>query len=375
MVTLYPKIVGSLALLLLPMAVLAENALHMPLASKSLLLDIVIAENRLVVVGERGHILLSDDAGNSWRQAHVPTRQMLTAVHFSSPSLGWAVGHDGMILATVDAGENWAVQRNGLQAQRQLNQSAYEALRREQTQIKQTLLAAQSPQNRQELQLQLEDLELDLEDAELVLHEEVHAPPLLDVYFSSDSSGIAVGAFNTLLLTDDGGASWQHASSRLNNPEEYHLNGIAGDAQGNYWIAGEGGVLFRSNNFGASWQKLPSPYAGSWFGVDLSPRSARLLIFGLRGNVYHSDDAGDSWERSKVSSNRSIAGGGFFGERHVMLVGSVGTFLVSEDDGNSFNSRSLGPRVNLSAVAFAGGHTIAVGQSGVRTAQGIGEEL
>ena len=65
MVTLYPKIVGSLALLLLPMAMLAEDALHMPLASKSLLLDIVIAQDRLVAVGERGHILLSDDDGNS----------------------------------------------------------------------------------------------------------------------------------------------------------------------------------------------------------------------------------------------------------------------------------------------------------------------
>ena len=374
MVTLYPKIVRSLALLLLPMAVLAEDALHMPLASESLLLDIAIAEDRWVAVGERGHILLSDDTGNSWRQAHVPTRQMLTAVHFPTPSHGWAVGHDGMILATIDAGENWAVQRNGLQAQRKLNQSAVEALQREQAQIKQALLAAQSPQQRQDLQLQLEDLELDLEDAELVLHEEVHAPPLLDVYFSSDRTGIAVGAFNTLLLTNDGGASWHHTSSRLNNPEEYHLNGVAGDTPGNYWIAGEGGVLFRSNNSGASWQKLPSPYAGSWFGIDISPHSARLVIFGLRGNIYYSDDEGDSWESSRVASDRSIAGGGFFGENHVMMVGSVGTFLVSEDAGHSFTARALGTRVNLSAVAFAANHTITVGQGGVRTTPGVGRE-
>ena len=227
--TLYLKLIGCLVTLLLPAVTLAQSALHMPLASKSLLLDIVAAEGRLIAVGERGHILLSDDTGTSWRQAQVSTRQMLTAVHFPSPSRGWAVGHDGMILATEDAGENWLVQRNGLQAQRQLNQSSLEILRREQAQVKQKLLAAESRQEQQDLHLLLAELELDVEDAELVLRDEVHAPPLLDVYFSSDRSGIAVGAFNTLLLTDDGGASWRHASGRLNNPDEYHLNGIVGD--------------------------------------------------------------------------------------------------------------------------------------------------
>src|SRR6187551_1324135 len=79
-----------------------------PLASSSLLLDLAVAGTRIVAVGERGHVMLSDDQGATWRQAKsVPTRTMLTAVYFADDEYGWAVGHDETILNTMDGGETW----------------------------------------------------------------------------------------------------------------------------------------------------------------------------------------------------------------------------------------------------------------------------
>jgi photosystem II stability/assembly factor-like uncharacterized protein len=360
---------------LLPMPTLAEDALLMPLASQSLLLDVVSIGDELVVVGEHGHILLSDDNGESWRQAQVPSRQMLTAVHFSTPSRGWVVGHDGLILASVDGGEHWVVQRDGLRHQKLLNELKLASLQTRREELRGSLLAAESRGQRSELQLALEDLELDIEDAQYQLQDAVHAPPLLDVFFRDELRGIAVGAFNTLLLTTDGGVSWRYLSDRLENPDEYHLNAVTGDSDGNLWIAGEGGVLFHSADAGENWRTLSSPYAGSWFGIDLALQSGRLLVFGLRGNVFFSDDGGDSWLGSAVATDRSLAGGGFLNERYVMLVGAVGTLLVSEDGGASFSSRPLGERVNLSAVACAGGQALVVGQGGVYRAAGVGGRL
>ena len=66
-----------------------------------------MAGSRLVVVGERGHVLLSDDNGASWAQASVPVRVLLTAVHMRGERTGWAVGHDATILRTRDDGETW----------------------------------------------------------------------------------------------------------------------------------------------------------------------------------------------------------------------------------------------------------------------------
>src|SRR5690554_6830126 len=46
-------------------AIQSERAVHSPLTA------VTKAGERLVAVGQRGHILLSDDAGESWRQAQV----------------------------------------------------------------------------------------------------------------------------------------------------------------------------------------------------------------------------------------------------------------------------------------------------------------
>ena len=125
-----------------------------PLAASSLLLDLAVAGTRLVAVGERGHVLLSDDQGATWRQAKsVPTRVMLTAVFFVDAQYGWAVGHDETILNTVDGGETWTRSHFAPEAQQ----------------------------------------------------------PLLDLWFANRVSGIAVGAYGAYFTTNDGGRNWASA--------------------------------------------------------------------------------------------------------------------------------------------------------------------
>jgi len=138
-------------------------------AAKSLILDVVHAGTRLVAVGDRGHILYSDDQGKTWTQAKVPTRQLLTAVYFVDDKHGWAVGHDAQILASEDGGLTWSKQ--------------FEDLKRE--------------------------------------------APLLDVWFQDVNHGVAVGAYGALLETTDGGKNWQDVSDRLDNQDQFHLNASA----------------------------------------------------------------------------------------------------------------------------------------------------
>src|SRR5450830_1044344 len=65
-------------------------AIESPKAAKGLMIDVAHAGSRLVAVGDRGHILYSDDQGSTWTQAKVPTRQLLTAVFFVDDQQGWA---------------------------------------------------------------------------------------------------------------------------------------------------------------------------------------------------------------------------------------------------------------------------------------------
>src|SRR3954463_8832819 len=66
---------------------------------RSVLLAIARANGRLVTVGEHGTVLLSEDAGISFKQASVPASVTLTSVCFPTPAKGWAVGHSGIVLA------------------------------------------------------------------------------------------------------------------------------------------------------------------------------------------------------------------------------------------------------------------------------------
>jgi photosystem II stability/assembly factor-like uncharacterized protein len=90
------------------------------LASRSLLTGVARAGPRLVAVGQRGHILVSDDAGATWKQASVPVSSDLTAVFFVNDLKCWAVGHDGVILHTTDGGLTWTTQLDGRRANERL---------------------------------------------------------------------------------------------------------------------------------------------------------------------------------------------------------------------------------------------------------------
>ena len=346
----------------------AEYAPIMPQASHSLLLDITAAGDRAVVAGERGHILYSDDNGSSWQQARVPTTQMLTGVYFVDQQRGWAVGHDGLILVSDDGGESWRIQRDGLAVQEQANLEIREQAHR---QIKELELALEGANEeiRPELELQHEDAVMDLEDADIALEEPVFTTPLMDVWFRDQNRGWAVGAFGTLVSTNDGGQHWVGQPDLVDNPDEFHLNSITGDGANRVFIAGEGGVMYRSLDGGDSWETLEPFYEGSWFGLVYSAPHDALLVFGLQGNLYRSNDFGETWEAVPGDSRVALAGGSASENGNIVLVGGVGTVLRSKDGGLTFQRDMMPDRLSLSSAMQSDGQLVLVGQGGAKVLQ------
>ena len=89
---------------------------------------------------------------------------------------------------------------------------------------------------------------------------------------------------------------------------DYHLNRIVAAGGARLYIAAEAGHLYRSDDGGAHWQQLASPYEGSFFDV-LPLGGDALLAFGLRGNLYRSEDAGASWRRLDSGTLAMLDGG------------------------------------------------------------------
>lgn len=299
-----------------------EQAWIKPGAGQSLLLDIANNNGRWVVVGERGHVLISDDA-ESWTQVRVPTRAMLTAVDLYGQGTGFAVGHDATIIRTRDNGETW----------------------------------------------------------ERVYGNPEGQAPFLDVVIADAERVIAVGAYGLYAETNDGGESWvehvleprepgQDVGARQSGEEEFfydfHLNDIEIADSGRWYIAAEAGAVYRSDDRGESWLSLPSPYEGSFFGV-LPMAGESLLLFGLQGRLYRSDDAGASWRRFDTGTDATLSNGLRLDDGTALITGYAGIVLKQVGAEGSLTRVRLKNRPALSAAyRLDNGDLVSVGEGGIR---------
>mgnify|MGYP001818115417 CR=1 FL=1 len=332
-------LLAGLALLALVHAFAAVTALasesqFMALAESSLLLDGQLIGDRIIVVGERGHILVSEDDGRSWQQQVAPTRATLTSVFFIDPANGWAAGHDSVILRTSDGGRHW--------------------------------------------------------------HEVYSAPederPILDLWFRDTIHGYAIGAYGLFLMTHDAGKSWQHvdfnpATLFLDNMHhddpwseeeeawvDFHLNQISATENGRLLIAAEAGNIYRSDDGGRSWLSLPSPYEGSFYG-SLSLGRGKVLLYGLRGHLFYSENTGTSWAPVASNTQATLNDGIRLHDGRIVLAGLAGTLLVSEDQGRSFQLHAQLDRAGIARILQASdGALILIGETGVKRLEMTGHD-
>jgi photosystem II stability/assembly factor-like uncharacterized protein len=286
------------------------------------------AGGRLVSVGERGTILLSDDQGRSWRQVASPVRVTLTAVDFPTPRLGWAVGNGGVVLATQDGGESWSKRLDG---------DKLAAL--EVGQAEADLVSAPTDQQAQHRVREAKGLEQDGPDK-----------PLMDVHFFDETHGLIVGTYGLAFRTEDGGKSWQSIMGRTDDPLGRHLYGIEAAPDGVY-LAGEQGAIFKSNDGGKSFRHLANPGKGSFFGLVSAPSGA-VIAYGLRGAVFRSEDGGVHWTKVNLTF-ASFTAGRRLADGSLLLVDEGGGVWRSTDAGKSFTAvpRPDGP--GLSGVVEA----------------------
>src|SRR5581483_319926 len=67
----------------------------------------------IIAVGEQGSILRTTDAGLNWKLISSGISAELSGVSFADANTGIAVGSDGFILRTLDGGSTWTSQASG----------------------------------------------------------------------------------------------------------------------------------------------------------------------------------------------------------------------------------------------------------------------
>jgi photosystem II stability/assembly factor-like uncharacterized protein len=321
-----------------PLAVPARDS---ALASRGLLQGIVRTRSQLVAVGQRGHIITSADDGGAWQQAAVPVSSDLTAVFFVNERKGWAVGHDGVVLHTADGGLHWVLQLDGRRANELLVHDLADKVRAR-------------PESADLQRLLTEAKRFQAQGAD---------KPFMDVWFADELNGYVVGAYNLIFRTADGGASWEPWFDRTDNPKLLSLYAIARTGSGLY-VVGEGGLVLRLDPKAQRFQALPTPYAGSYFGVIGTAGS--VMAFGLRGNAYRSDDGGRRWDKLDTGLAAAIVAGTSLPGGALVLADAGGRVAVSDPAGREFKVVPLKTAMPITGIAAAGNDRLAwVGLRGV----------
>lgn len=283
-----------------------EWSVHAPLAGLTLLLDGQAVDSHHVAVGERGHILVSKDNGRSWTQSRVPTCNLITALYMHDDRLGWAVGHDAMILRTRDGGATWEI-------------------------------IYQAPE--QEL-------------------------PLLDIFFHNENEGVAIGAYGYYLESSDGGETWSERI--IAEEDDFHLNSISVAGDSLMFIGAEAGTIYRSLDRGLNWVSLNSPYFGSWFAIHAINEEV-VLIAGLRGNLFRSEDGGESWSQVPTQTRATLTNIVELPSGQLVITALEGNLFLSSDQGKSVSDRSLASRLGItSAIPVNDQEILLTGEFGIR---------
>lgn len=311
-------------------------AVQSKLAPRGIINGLAYAGKRMVAVGQRGHILYSDDAGQSWSQARVPVSTDLTAVFFASATRGWAVGHDGVVLTTTDAGGSWTKQLDGRTAGK-LMQSYY---------------TDNTPQGMSPEQL----AQLKADAARFA--EEGPDKPFLDVWFENETTGYIVGLFNLIFKTEDGGKTWTPWFDRTDNPKLLHIYAIRSIGDELY-LAGEQGMVLKLDKTAQRFKAKPVDYQGTFFGI--TGKAGSVIVYGLRGNAYRSADGGASWQKIETGISVGLTGATMTADGKILLVSQAGQVLASADDGRTFTRLKLERPIPAAAVLQAPGNVLVMG--------------
>jgi photosystem II stability/assembly factor-like uncharacterized protein len=281
----------------------------------------ILPNNRVVVVGDKGLAMTSDDQGVSWRRSTLEKDHhyfTLYSVAFAPDgSRGWAVGDGGAIFRSDDQGGSWTVQQSP----------------RKEALLKVAVIDQQKA-------CAIGDdgvVECTSDGGATWKASQFPGIILFDVAFSDANHGWAVGEFSTILRTTDGGNTWtvQSGGQRLLNADPYFALGFQDQKDG--MILGLNGAEVSTADGGATWtagqlaEEHHSLYSVARFEVD------------NKGGLYAggADGALGSVSPGRINVGHSPSSNSItavaFAPRFGIAVGLAGTIMRSEDGGQNWN--------------------------------------
>lgn len=280
----------------------------------------MLQPNRIVVVGDKGIVMTSDDQGHTWARRQLQKGGKffdLYSVSFAPDGTsGWVVGDGGAIYRSGDRGSTWTLQKTTTSAAL-LKVAAVDAQKACAVGEHGAVLCTSDGGSNWNLQT-IKDL------------------AYFDVSFTDSNNGWAVGEFSTTIHTADGGKTWtiQGGGERSATADPYFA--IAFGNPGDGLVLGLNGTSKETVNGGQSWQggALPNWHDSLFAAVALPSQGSNDFYAGGENGAIARIENG---KVSRVASGTSNSITSLAFSSHVgIAVGLGGTILRTEDSGASW---------------------------------------
>ncbi len=330
-----------------------------------------------VLLGFAGSVTHAADDFVDRKQSAAPTPLQddaaLHDIQFIKSQTGWAVGDQGVIWKTVDAGSTWELQQSGVKCA--LRSVCFLTDR-----VGWIAGGESVPYAHQGVGVLLATTDGG------TTWQTVGGPDLPELHrvkFFTLTHGIIVGEPNSrcssgVMQTTDGGKTWQSAvgeslgswrAADFLSPQQGAVAGLRGQhalygngrvgktklgslglrglyglkllTGGEGWLVGDGGLILHLEQGSIVWQSpatSPPREVRDLFDFRaVAVRGKKVWIAGDPGTVvWHSPDAGETWERHSTRQTLPIAALSFPSDDCGWAVGALGTILQSTDGGTTW---------------------------------------
>ena len=217
----------------------------------------------------------------------------------------WAVGNEGRVIRSEDAGKQWRIQETGTKAN------------------------------------------------------------LQSIAAWDSSSAIVIGDLATVLITGDSGKAWAHIAVKTYQYGDQFLKVYIDHDKGNAWLSGTMSTVMLSKDRGKTWHLVHKAEDIAWNDITVAPDGS-VWVVGEFGRMQRSRDEGTTWEEVKApTSGSSLMSIAFSDSRHGIAVGLSGIVVTTEDGGAHWSRVPAVTHAHLFDILWDGQEFLAVGANGV----------
>ncbi len=280
-------------------------------------------ENRGWAVGGNGVILQTEDGGKNWLKIKSPTDDDMRDIFFTDEQTGWILCEKkqfqvksgearSYLLKTADGGKNWEkLYFSG--------GSGNEFITRLIFFNKNTAFATGEAGSLFKLN----------SDGNTFLKQTLETRYLLfGGAFTNEKNGVVVGAGKTILLTNDGGASWRTADVLSQTGGKIYAVSFATPTLG--WAIGEEGKILVTLDGGKKWRTQNSNVEADLFDLKFMS-SIEGWIIGDQGTILHTVNSGATWNKTESPVKFRLEKLFFINPKKAWAVGFGGTILSLEE--------------------------------------------